>query len=184
ELEVEVKGAVKNINQAEWDSLLSPDESPFMEYDWIYCMEESGCATEETGWRPLHFLTTTAVAPPGRLLAAVPMYLKGHSMGEFIFDQQFAEASLHWGVRYYPKLLVGVPFTPAAGSRVLIDPTLDDAYKHRIRVAVAVFLANTAANSGVSSVHVNFCSDAEVRAFTEAGFAHRKSLQVRCAAFV
>ncbi|CAN0000786.1 unnamed protein product [Scytosiphon promiscuus] len=91
------------------------------------------------GWQPQH-LAVRASKGSSALLAAVPMYVKYHSMGEFIFDQSWADASQRAGLPYYPKLLVGVPFTPAAGARVLIDPSLDEATRNMVRKTVAMFL--------------------------------------------
>ena len=103
-------------------------------------MEESGCASDETGWESLHVLVTRQDAPLSEALAAVPLYLKSHSMGEFIFDQGWAEAAHGAGIRYYPKLLVAVPFTPAAGARVLVQQGLDPDLQLRVRRAVGIFL--------------------------------------------
>eukprot|EP00752_Nemacystus_decipiens_P008441 g7545.t1 len=139
-------------------------------------MEESKCATIDTGWQPQH-LAVRASKGSSELIAAVPLYVKYHSMGEFIFDQSWADASQRAGLPYYPKLLVGVPFTPAAGARVLIDPTLDERTRGLVRKTVAMFLRKLAHDNNISSVHVNFCAEEEVEAFKSAGFLHRKSLQ-------
>ncbi|CAM9597021.1 unnamed protein product, partial [Choristocarpus tenellus] len=168
---------IQNIDRVEWDLLLDPDDSPFLEYDWIYAMEESGCATPEKGrWQPMH-LTVRENKKSG-VIAAVPLYVKYHSMGEFIFDQQgWAEASMASGLPYYPKLLVGIPFTPAAGARVLVSNEIGKEYERNVRQSVARFLRQLAVDNQLSSVHVNFCTDKEVTAFCQSGFLHRKSLQ-------
>jgi uncharacterized protein len=115
-------------------------DSPFLDYDWIHSLEESGCASDATGWESLHVLVTKQDAPHSEALAAVPLYLKSHSMGEFIFDQGWAEAAHGAGIRYYPKLLVAVPFTPAAGARVLLQQGLDPDLQLRVRRAIGIFL--------------------------------------------
>ncbi|CAN0191745.1 unnamed protein product, partial [Discosporangium mesarthrocarpum] len=154
---------------------LGPDDSPFLEYDWIFAMEESGCAAPDKGWQPLHL--TVRERHDARVIAAVPLYLKQHSMGEFIFDQEWAQASMNAGLPYYPKLLVGVPFTPATGARVLVRRSLGESYRDAVRMAVARFLRKFTLENQLSSVHINFCTDEEVYAFCESGFLHRKSLQ-------
>jgi uncharacterized protein len=93
--------------------LLIDNASPFLKWDWLDSLEQSGCVNEQTGWLPHHVV----VEKGGVMVAACPMYLKLHSMGEFIFDYEWAEAAHHAGIQYYPKMLVGVPFTPATGHR-------------------------------------------------------------------
>ncbi|CAM9827813.1 unnamed protein product [Ectocarpus sp. 12 AP-2014] len=176
EIRVDIKGGIQGIPKESWDGLLRPDESPFLEHDWLYAMEKSKCATVDTGWQPQH-LAVTASEGSSALIAAVPLYVKYHSMGEFIFDQSWADASQRAGLPYYPKLLVGVPFTPAAGARVLIDPALNKKTRKVVRKTIAMFLRKLAHDNNISSVHVNFCTEEEVEAFTSSGFSHRKGLQ-------
>ena len=109
---------IADIERDEWDALVGPDGSPFLEWDWLDALEQSGCVATKTGWAP-HHLT---VREDGRLIAAAPMYLKGHSQGEFVFDHTWAEAAERAGLSYYPKLLVAVPLTPATGRRILTHP--------------------------------------------------------------
>jgi hypothetical protein len=120
-----------DIPQAEWDRLALPLATPFLEWHWLNNLETSGSATAETGWLPQH-LTIWRQDNPGasqtkRLVAAAPLYVKGHSYGEFVFDQEWAELAARLGVRYYPKLLGMTPFTPAEGYRFLLDPAEDEA---------------------------------------------------------
>ncbi|CAM9770556.1 unnamed protein product [Chrysoparadoxa australica] len=177
QLVVDVKGEIKNIAKEQWDGLLDDSDSPFLEWDWINCVEQSGCAEESKGWRPLHVVVTEEGDPSGSIVAAAPLYLKSHSMGEFIFDNQWAEAAYAAGINYYPKLLCAVPFTPASGARVLVKQSLSPERQHQVRRVVGAFLTQLAQNSGISSVHVNFCRDEEVKALTEAKYLHRKGLQ-------
>lgn len=177
QLLVDIKGNIKSIRKEVWNSLLADDDSPFLEYDWIYSLEESGCATEANGWRPLHVLVREEGRSEDFPLAVVPLYLKEHSMGEFIFDHQWAEASYQAGIRYYPKLLVAVPFTPAAGRRIMIRQGLSEKTQRNVRRSIGMFLKELAENSSISSVHINFCTAEEVEDFSHVGFLHRKSLQ-------
>ncbi|MGB3692858.1 MAG: GNAT family N-acetyltransferase [Spirulinaceae cyanobacterium] len=110
------------IPQTEWDALAIPLKTPFLEWEWLNNLETSGSATPKTGWQPCHL----TVWQDHQLVAAAPLYLKGHSYGEFVFDQQWADLSHRLGTPYYPKMLGMVPFTPAEGYRFLIAPGIDE----------------------------------------------------------
>jgi predicted N-acyltransferase len=114
---------VSEVEQSEWDALAVPLATPFFEWTWLNDLEKSGSAIAQTGWMPCHLIARC----DGQLVAAAPLYLKGHSYGEFVFDQQFAELADRLGIRYYPKLLGMSPFTPAEGYRFLIDPSENEA---------------------------------------------------------
>ncbi|MBE9166604.1 N-acetyltransferase [Pleurocapsales cyanobacterium LEGE 06147] len=106
------------IPKTEWDALAEPLNTPFLEWEWLNNLETSGSATAKTGWQPCHL----TIWRDRQLIAAAPLYLKGHSYGEFVFDHQWADLSYRLGVRYYPKMLGMTPFTPAVGYRFLIAP--------------------------------------------------------------
>lgn len=122
---------IAEIPQGEWDALALPLKTPFLEWEWLNNLETSGSATVKTGWLPNHL----TVWRDRTLIAAAPLYVKGHSYGEFIFDHQWANVSERLGVRYYPKLLGMVPFTPAVGYRFLIAPGEDEAELTGVMVA-------------------------------------------------
>lgn len=149
---------------------MGPDQSPFLEWDWLVSLEEAGCVGRKTGWMPQHLL----LRHEGRLVAAAPMYLKSHSQGEFVFDHGWAEAAYKAGIDYYPKLVVAVPFTPANGRRLLTHPALPRAALLRLlsNALREVCLANN-----LSSVHVNFCEADAIEPLREAGFLHRQGVQ-------
>lgn len=113
---------IAEIPKAEWDALALPLQTPFLEWDWLNNMETSGSATAKAGWLPNHLTVWRGKS----LIAAAPLYLKGHSYGEFVFDHQWAELAQRLGVEYYPKLLGMSPFTPAEGYRFLIAPGEDE----------------------------------------------------------
>ncbi len=113
---------IAEVPQAAWDALAMPLKTPFLEWEWLNNLESSGSAIPQAGWLPNHL----TIWRDRELIAAAPMYLKGHSYGEFIFDQQWAEVSQRIGVEYYPKLLGMSPFTPAEGYRFLIAPGEDE----------------------------------------------------------
>src|SRR5579862_6855651 len=133
-----------DIDRAEWDALVGDDGSPFLEWDWLDALEQSGCVAPKRGWAP-HHLT---LREGGRLIAAAPMYLKSHSQGEFVFDHTWAEAAERAGMAYYPKLLVGVPFTPAAGRRILTHP---ESSRTALLPRVAEALRDLCATNEISS---------------------------------
>src|SRR5216684_6979151 len=122
-LDVAIVEGIDKIPRVAWDGLLSPDDSPFVEWDWLRAMEQSGSAARDTGWAPYHLVVRQG--PRKQIVAAAPLYLKTHSMGEFVFDHGWADAAERAGLRYFPKLLVGVPFTPHTGSRFLVAPEID-----------------------------------------------------------
>jgi hypothetical protein len=107
---------IAEIPQSEWDALAKALKTPFLEWEWLNNLETSGSATAKTGWHSCHL----TIWRDRQLLAAAPLYIKGHSYGEFVFDQEWANLAYRLGVQYYPKLLGMVPFTPAVGYRFLI----------------------------------------------------------------
>ncbi|MGE5657855.1 MAG: GNAT family N-acetyltransferase [Actinomycetota bacterium] len=113
---------IAEVPQAEWDALAMPLKTPFLEWEWLNNLETSGSATGKAGWLPQHL----TVWRDRHLIAAAPLYVKGHSYGEFVFDHQWAELASRLGVQYYPKLLGMTPFTPAEGYRFLIHPQEDE----------------------------------------------------------
>lgn len=113
---------IAEVPQSEWDALALPLSTPFLEWKWLNNLETSGSATAQAGWLPNHL----TVWRERSLIAAAPLYVKGHSYGEFVFDHQWAELSQRIGVQYYPKLLGMTPFTPAEGYRFLIAPGEDE----------------------------------------------------------
>jgi len=107
-----------DIPQSAWDALAVPLKTPFLEWEWLNILETSGSVTAETGWLPTHL----TVWKGQTLVGAAPLYVKGHSYGEFIFDNQWAELAQRMGIRYYPKLVGMTPVTPSEGYRFLIAP--------------------------------------------------------------
>jgi hypothetical protein len=120
--ELELGEGVRQLVAGEWNALVGA-ESPFLEWEWLASLEDAGCVGPETGWAPRPLLLREA----GRLVAACPLYVKGNSEGEFVFDFGWADAAGRAGIDYYPKLLVGVPFTPVTGARLLTARTARDA---------------------------------------------------------
>jgi predicted N-acyltransferase len=169
-IEIGLARRMADIDRGEWEALLGPDGSPFLEWDWLDALEQSGCVSGRTGWAP-HHLT---VRQDGRLIAAAPMYLKSHSQGEFVFDHTWAEAAERAGLDYYPKLLVAVPLTPATGLRFLTHPGQPRA---PLLTLMADALRDLCGGNKLSSVHVNFCAADEIAPLRAAGFLSRQGVQ-------
>ena len=165
-----VLSKVAEVPRDAWDALLDEDASPFLRWDWLHALEETGCAVEAAGWLPHHVILTRDGVPT----AACPMYAKLHSLGEFVFDHDWADYAQRLGIRYYPKLLVGVPFTPVTGTRFLIASGED---RPALVQTIGRFLAALAEENALSSVHVTFCREDEAEALARAGFLRRADIQ-------
>ena len=167
--EIELLEGVSELPRDAWNALVG-DESPFLEWEWLASLEEAGTLGGEAGWlaRPL------VAREGGRILAACPLYVKGHSEGEFVFDFAWADAARRAGIRYYPKLLVAVPFTPVTGARFLVAPGEDRALWIG---RMAEVLRELCGAHGFSGAHVNFCREDEREALEAAGFLPRVGIQ-------
>ncbi len=157
-LRVELMEGVAQLPRDEWNALVG-DESPFLEWDWLASLEDAGTVGADTGWQPQPLV----VREGERLVAACPLYLKGNSEGEFVFDFSWADAAARAGIPYYPKLLVGVPFTPVTGSRFLVARGADRTALIR---KLGSALREICLDNQMSSVHINFCREDEVAALT------------------
>mgnify|MGYP001294794948 FL=1 len=164
-------------SQVQWSTLNGtsrdgPGEyNPFLSHDFLSSLEEAGCTARETGWLGQHLRLE---APDGTLIGAVPCYLKSHSQGEYVFDHGWADAFERAGGRYYPKLQISVPFTPATGPRLLVADHVDAG---AARQALAEGLKTLTHRLCVSSAHVTFAADEDIGALTGAGFLHRTDQQ-------
>ncbi len=156
---------IAEVPAAAWDAL-DPSGHPFLRHAFLEALESSGCVGDDSGWLPRHLVLRD---DEGRLLAAVPQYLKLHSWGEFIFDWSWAQSYARAGLEYYPKLLSAIPFTPVTGPRLLVAPGADPA----VRSALAGLLVEAARQAGVSGVHVNFTRPDDQAALEHAGFLRR-----------
>jgi predicted N-acyltransferase len=156
------------VDASAWNALLegSASPTPFMRHEYLLALHRSGSAVAATGWAP-RFVT---LARDGTLVAACPLYLKGHSYGEYVFDWAWADVYRRHGLAYYPKLLCAVPFTPVPGTRLL---AADDA----ARAALAATLRALAAGSDLSSVHLLFPDETDRCACQDGGWLLREGVQ-------
>jgi predicted N-acyltransferase len=162
--------SIAEVGAAEWNALAGSAQ-PFLRHEFLLSLEESGCTTRRTGWAPRHLVISDA---KGRPTAALPLYLKGHSRGEFVFDFAWANAYAQYGIQYYPKLLSAVPFTPVTGPRLLIDPAADRASMSDALIRV---VTEHARSEGISSWHVLFPSSVDLGALTPGGLIERRDCQ-------
>jgi predicted N-acyltransferase len=153
------------IDEAEWNACAGTG-NPFVSYGFLSALEDSGSASARTGWLPQHLVLEDAT---GRLIGAVPMYLKSHSWGEYVFDQSWADAYERAGGQYYPKLQVAVPFTPVPGPRLLVRP---EAPPQTLDLLIGG-LVEVASRHKVSSLHVTFPDARTWEKLGAAGFLQR-----------
>lgn len=151
-LALEFVSSLSEIRAAEWDAL-HDGTYPFLRYAFLAALEQSGAVNEDKGWQPHHLIARHQ----GQMVAALPLYLKGHSYGEYVFDWAWADAYQRYGRRYYPKLLSAIPFTPATGPRLLLAEGQD---ADQLLPELVTGLQDEALARGAASVHLLFPSEA------------------------
>jgi predicted N-acyltransferase len=163
-----IVSSLAEIGEQEWSALLAAqgEENPFLSYAFLHALHESGSASPKSGWTPQYL----ALYEGSRLAAAMPLYLKTHSYGEYVFDWAWANAYHEHGLRYYPKLLSAIPFTPVTGPRLL---AIDAAS----RTALIERLLALQEESGVSSTHVLFPPLEHAAQLEQAGYMLRHGVQ-------
>lgn len=161
-----------------WDACAAPEAAghnralnPFITHRWLSAFEESGSAHWREGWDPKHLV---AEDEHKKLLGVMPLYVKGHSQGEYVFDHGWAQAFERAGGEYYPKLVSATPFTPVTGRRMLVHPDADRALAESALLSGAAQITN---DNSLSSLHVNFCTKDEQERLAKAGFLTRKNQQ-------
>ena len=167
---VNIVEKLSQLSAVDWDACAGSD-NPFVSYAFLSALEDSGSATSETGWQPHHLAIGVE---DGRLLGVVPMYLKSHSQGEYVFDWGWADAYERAGGRYYPKLQAAAPFSPVTGPRILARPG-DDA--DAIRATLIAGMIDTVKQYNLSSVNVTFAHEADAGRLEAAGFLIRHGHQ-------
>jgi predicted N-acyltransferase len=155
--------SINEVAAADWDRLFAGG-NPFTRHAFLAALEDSGSVCDETGWQPLHLLLEDG----GALIAAMPVYLKSHSYGEFVFDWAWAEAYRRNGFDYYPKLLTAIPFSPVAGPRIGLAAGVDPTTAVTAAFAAVCKLASDVQASGW---HLLFPDEAHQDLLTDAGLA-------------
>ncbi|MBU0862507.1 MAG: GNAT family N-acetyltransferase [Alphaproteobacteria bacterium] len=172
-IEITLHPSLAEISASDWDACASPEggrpEDPFTTYRFLKALEDSGSVGGRSGWQPRYLVARA----DGQVIACAPMYAKGHSQGEYIFDFNWAQAYENAGGAYYPKLQIAVPFTPATGRRFLTRPGFEAmGMSALIQGAVQV-----ASDNELSSLHITFCTEAEALAGAEMGLMSRVGQQ-------
>ncbi|MDQ6647986.1 MAG: GNAT family N-acetyltransferase, partial [Pseudomonadota bacterium] len=150
---------IDEIDAARWNAL-RPDDNPFVSHAFLHALERTGCLRADYGWRPHHL----ALYEGESLVAAAPLYLKGNSHGEFVFDWSWASAWERAGGQYYPKLLNAVPYSPVSGPRLLAG---SGSHAALLQQALTGAMRSEVARLGLSSAHANFLQPPEPDAFGE-----------------
>ena len=173
-LKISFASALEDVSPDEWNAVANPPGmryDPFLSWQFLESLENSGAASAATGWMPRHVLLRDGA---GRLKGAMPLYGKSHSRGEFVFDHSWAEAFERAGGSYYPKLLAAVPFTPVTGRRLLVPPGPDETRLKTTLISGAIQLAEA---NQLSSLHVNFLTSQEAEMLTKTGLLLRTDQQ-------
>jgi len=165
--------SVGEVPREAWNALVA-EGSPFLEWDFLAALEETGCVGGGTGWLPRPLVARDDAGDP---VAACPLYVKTHSEGEFVFDWSWADAAERAGLRYYPKLLVGVPFTPVSGGRFLTRAGLSRKERRTWIGLLGQALVEVCRENEFSGVHVNFCRPDELGVLQRSGFMPRVGMQ-------
>ncbi len=176
QIEVSAYASLADIPAEEWDTCACPEAAdggrpfdPFTTHRFLLALEESGSVGPGSGWQPRYMVARAG----GEAIAAAPLYAKGHSQGEYIFDHNWAHAYEQAGGQYYPKLQMAVPFTPATGRRFLTKPGWEDVG----RAALVQGAVQIAENNHLSSLHITFCTPDEAEKGAEMGLLHRVTQQ-------
>ena len=143
DLDVAVTSTLDNIATQDWNRLTQ--DNPFLRHEFLHALHETGCASERKGWAPRYLIATDH----GRFVGAMPLYLKSHSRGEYVFDWAWADAYERHGHEYYPKLLNAIPFTPVGGPRILAESAV-------VRMVLAKAALTLARDNNISSLHCLF----------------------------
>lgn len=163
--------SIDTIDATHWNACANPGgaipDNPFVDHGFLHALEASGSAVARTGWQPFHLVLEDDA---GAIIGVVPMYLKGHSRGEYVFDSAWADAWHRAGGRYYPKLQVSVPFTPASGRRLLARPGPDQSDTEQ---QLAAGLLQVARQTEVSSLHMTFLPESQWQMAGTMGFLRR-----------
>lgn len=171
-MKLSVANSLDEVAPAQWDRLAGTD-NPFVRHAFLSLLEQTGCANAKTGWAPCHLLLHADGPRRGLLLGAVPLYLKSHSYGEYVFDWAWADAYERAQLHYYPKLVAAVPFTPVTGPRLLVDDTCPEEVQQHL-AAGALTLAT---EMRVSSLHWLFVSADQMPTLLNSGHLRRTGYQ-------
>ena len=168
--QLEIIDSLADIPTSDWNTLLPRDAGLFLNHAFLSALEETGCVGDKTGWQVAHL----GLKEQNILVGVMPLYLKQHSYGEFVFDWSWAQAYEQQGMNYYPKALCAIPFTPVQGARILCFPGKNT---KEIYAALVAGLKSLLVHNHLSSAHILFPLASELAAFEDQGFMLRDSVQ-------
>lgn len=169
---VRVEDSLASIDAESWNAMVA-DTSPFVRYEWLRAMEVTGCVVPDEGWMP----QIVSAWEDDVLLGALPMYLKGNSFGEFVYDWSWANLAARLGLSYYPKLIVASPFSPVTGTRILTNPMLDDGARDEVFELLVRASLRVADQESISGLHFLFMPPWQADKMRELGFMIRVAHQ-------
>ncbi len=170
-MKIELASSLNSIDKNQWNEL-NASNHPFTSYDFLSALENSNSVCSKTGWTPKHILVKS---DDNTIIGVSPNYLKMHSYGEYIFDHSWANAFENAGGQYYPKLLSAIPFTPATGPRILLNPKNND--NDKILKLIIDTYEQLVKNNNLSSAHINFITKQLSDKLNERNWIKRKGLQ-------
>ncbi len=159
-INISIINTIEKIGENDWNNCSCPEKNdnhyaidPFTTYNFLYALEKSGSVGEKSGWLPYHIL----VIESNKIIGVMPLYIKLHSQGEYIFDHNWADAYQRLGKNYYPKLQSAVPFSPVTGRRFLSSKGNED----KVKDVLITFLQQHIKENNISSFHITFCNEDE-----------------------
>jgi predicted N-acyltransferase len=168
-MEIKQITAISQVDHEAWNALAG-DGYPFIRHEFLLALEQSGCVSGQTGWQPRHVLVTEN----NELLAGMPLYLKAHSRGEYVFDNQWADAYGQYGRSYYPKWLTAIPFTPCQGMRIAVKEQAD---QRQLTALLVDFIKNKSEQENISSWHCLFPVGGQLESLRDSGLSIRVGVQ-------
>ena len=169
--ECEFLESIDEVSAHEWNQCV-PSDCPYLRHEFLNALEQSKCVSDETGWQPIHIVLRKSNSPDSPVVAALPLYLKFHSWGEFIFDWQWEHAYMESGRQYYPKLVSASPFTGLPGPKLLISPDIDEDAARKLLTDTCMQLTQ---QLEVSSLHLLFLRPDELEYFRSRKLIPRRS---------
>ena len=162
--------SMSEVLNTSWNGLEKGLHNPFLRHEFLLALEQNGCVGEKWGWHPRHLI----IEDEGRLVAAMPLYVKDNSYGEFVFDWSWADAYQQAGLSYYPKLVSGIPYSPVTGSRLLVA---DGGDRAQIKRQLGLAALDYAREEGLSSLHILFTDEEDTAALESIQMMRRTGTQ-------